>query len=191
MENRALEIMTTEGPRRNSNAYSTDRIETHKREMGAKIFLEELSEEWASKSQARTLCLQKTYLIKVHCSKYAKSPKNAPMKSYPIKNPKYFSDHLSKDDMQMICRWYYHDKTMVLWTYQRLLAKKQEEDRHSWEILGAGRPSCKTALHSHGGGYGSAHICKSPRIVWHQEHTLKWDVHFGDNEVSVLVCQLQ
>lgn len=41
---------------------------------------------------------------KAHCPKYAKSPENAPIKSYPVKNPKYFSGHLGKDDMQMICR---------------------------------------------------------------------------------------
>lgn len=51
------------------------------------------------------LRLLKAYLRKEHCPKYAKSPRNAPRKSYPIKNPKYFSGHLTNDDMQMTCRW--------------------------------------------------------------------------------------
>lgn len=50
------------------------------------------------------LRLLKAYLRKEHCPKYAKSPRNAPRKSYPIKNPKYFSGHLTNDDMQMTCR---------------------------------------------------------------------------------------
>lgn len=51
------------------------------------------------------LCLLKAHLRKEYCPKYAKSPKNASRKSYPIKNPKYFSGHLTKDDdMQMTGR---------------------------------------------------------------------------------------
>lgn len=49
MENRVFEIMIIEGFRRNFNVYSTDRIEIYKREMGVKIFFEELLEEWVSK----------------------------------------------------------------------------------------------------------------------------------------------
>ena len=67
MENRTLEILITEGPRRNSNAYSMGRIETHKKEMGAKSFLEELAKEWTGKPKTKTQYLKKTDLIKVHC----------------------------------------------------------------------------------------------------------------------------
>lgn len=71
-----------------------NRNKTHKRKMGAESFLEKLMAIKRMDRQATDydLCLQ-NISDKRACSKYAKRPKNAPRKSYPVKNPKYSRGH--------------------------------------------------------------------------------------------------
>lgn len=107
MENRDLETMATEEPERNMKLITWIEFKSAKERREQKVIFWKTNDYQKNGRQARdhNLCLLKADLRKEHCPKYAKSLKNAPRKSYPIKNPKYFSGHLTQDDMQMTCRW--------------------------------------------------------------------------------------